>query len=313
MRRPSYFQRLLPKLASAPVLKPPRQLLRPLARGFETLDIEQPSPGTAAVASRSVAASAGRRATPSSLKPQADSRPDQFEASAAQRPVPGDGRRQAQPRPDSFESTAASVSTSRRTAGPQSPSTMRGREADPSAPQTRPPRVLARATGAAASGPGVPDLHPRLEALNRAAERFAGKTYSSGNTAASSSEPPPARAVAVEQKGGNATSLALQPPQVAPASSGVAATSPAPPKTSAAFVQHTVPAESLWPRLPSRDRAAPAVPQRPSVTIGTLEVRITPPAQSAPPRPATKAPRRVAPTETRALSRPIAAFGFGQT
>jgi ribonuclease E len=299
MRRPSYFQRLLPKPASVPVLTPPRQLMRPFARGFETLDIEQPaypSAGRAAIASQSPAASALQGSAPSKAQAQSGPRPDRFETPGA----------------PAFAPTRPIV--------PQARPMPRAHEANPSTPQAPAPMATAaarRPPGAAepaSSGPDAPELHPRLETLNRAAERFAGKIPASGNTAAPPLEPPPAgAALAQEPKQRAATSVASQPPPVAPHSSGVAATSSAPSTTNPAFVHHAVPAEPLRPKLPLRAQAAPPPPQRPSVTIGTLEVRVTPPAQNAPPRPAMKAPRRAASIETRGLSRPVAAFGFGQT
>jgi hypothetical protein len=300
MRRPSYFQRLLPKPASVPVLTPPRQLMRPFARGFETLDIEQPvypSAGRAAIASQSPAASALQGSAPSKAQAQSG------------------------PRPDRFETPGAPASTPPRPVMPQARPMPHAREANPSTPQAQASTASAAArrspgaTEPVSSGPDAPELHPRLETLNRAAERFAAKIPPSRNTAAASPlEPPPAgAALAQEPKQRAATSAALQPPPPAPPSSGVAATSSAASTTNPAFVHHAVPTEPLRPRLPLRAQAAPPPPQRPSVTIGTLEVRVTPSAQNAPPRPAMKAPRRAASIETRGVSRPVAAFGFGQT
>jgi hypothetical protein len=298
MRRSSYFQKLLPKPRSVPVLTPRRQLMRPFVRGFETLDIEQPvypSAGRAAIASQSPAASALQGSAPSKAQAQSG------------------------PRPERYETPGAPVSTPPRPVMPQARPMPRAQEADPSTPQAQASTASAAATRApgatepVSSRPDAPELHPRLETLNRAAERFATKISPSRNTAASPLEPPPAAAaLAQERKQRAATSAALQPPP-APPSSGVTATSSAAPPTKPAFVHHAVPTEPLRPKLPLRAQAAPPPPQRPSVTIGTLEVRVTPPAQNAPPRPAMKAPRRAASIETRGVSRSVAAFGFGQT
>src|SRR5271154_3136424 len=152
MRRPSYFHRLLPKPASVPVLTPPRQLMRPFARGFETLDIEQPvypSASRAAIASQSPAASALQGSAPSKAQPQAG------------------------PRPDRSETPGAPASTPPRPVMPQARPMPRAQEANPSTPQAQAPMATAAArrapgpTEPASSGPDAPELHPRLETLNR--------------------------------------------------------------------------------------------------------------------------------------------------
>ncbi|WP_128970637.1 hypothetical protein [Bradyrhizobium tropiciagri] len=309
MRRPSYFQKLLQKPVSTPVLKPPRQLMRPSARGFEMLDTEQRengSAGTTAVAPQS----AVLPPTPDRPEPRpGPRRSGHFEtppAAAMRSPAPGDASRQEQLRLDGFEDSFSPAPIAPRAAAPSAPVT------DSSTPEMRPPAASARATTAATSIRDATSLHPRLEALDRAAERFAGGISPSGNTAASSLEPPPARAaLAGEPKPVVASPPVSQPPPVAAPSSNAAAASSAVPGMSPAIARRADPTEPLLPRVPLRVQAAPP-PQRPSVTIGTLEVRVTQPAQNVPPRPAMKA-RHVAPAESRSVSRPIVAFGFGQT
>jgi len=73
---------------------------------------------------------------------------------------------------------------------------------------------------------------------------------------------------------------------------------------------------TLQPLRPPPRPATPPAPreQKTSISIGTLEVRVTPPATAAPPPPAMRKPLRGgASAAGQGVARAIGSFGFGQS
>ena len=286
MRRPNYLQRLFPSPAptGAPILTPARLLMRPSAKNFDLLEIEE------VVSARP---SAGRPRTVPGGAPTARPAPsaEPFEPQAA----PAAISEPAPERPQPKSATVAGMSPPPQ----ENREPTRLQERGEAAPALTPPRRETMVPPPRVAPGAEPGPTPSArEALDLAATRF------------TASQPP------VQPKPLDAPRHAptLTPPPPIPE-----APQANPPKPGAAAAQKAAlapPMAALQPLRPPPRPAAPPAPREPktSISIGTLEVRVTPPTAAPPPPPAMRKPSRGgASAAGQGVARPIGSFGFGQS
>jgi hypothetical protein len=336
MKPPLYFQRLVGSkgepAAAAKRLAPRKPLMRPSPASFEVIDLEEPAPRARQAGGAAAGSPAARPAAWSSVaqrstevapgipSPGVRPRAPIFDAASASgattivppaprfgavttptagaddgtnRPTPQGARDRLEPmlpqrgaNRATFERSLDALRAAASNRKPEPPEVEAG---DPAAPQPR----LVPGPSPGSFGDGRPIKAAASSDRGRAGDR----------DPAQASRPPAASARAARDLDESDVGLEA----AARAMASRAAADREPPRTGSGPALAAPPLRAATPPPP------PPLRERASISIGTLEVRVTPPpAPSPPPAPAARPPAARGAPPTAGVSRPPPVFGLGQ-